>query len=126
MEQTVTTARARRGQALISVTAFLVLSMLLWTAAYQHGACHLRVEKALKVRPERADQLRRAMAWGLALLETGKPSAGLEQTYACRMVVEGEEYVAIFTRIETDVYQLHVRPKAGPSDDSLPMAPEHF
>ena len=125
MEQTVTTARARRGQALISVTAFLVLSMLLWTAAYQQGACHLRVEKALQVRPERSDQLRRATAWSLTLLETGHPPLIFGVFYRCRMVVDGDVYLTTYLKTDPNEYLITVDLK-DPSYGSYPLAPNSF
>jgi hypothetical protein len=105
---------------------FLVLGMLLWTATYQQAASHLRVEKALRVRTERADRLKQAMAWSLALLETGKPSIGMGGTYHCRMILDGNTYVAIFTRTDTDVFEVVVRPRADAYEDLWPLAPESF
>jgi hypothetical protein len=122
----VSATATRRGHALVGTTIFLVLGMMLWAAVYQETAGHLRAEKVLRVHRENALGVKRAMAWSLALLETGKPSVGVDHTYACRMAVEAEEYVAVFTRIDWGSYEIHVRPKVGSSDDFLPMAPEHF
>jgi len=122
----VSATATRRGHALVGTMIFLVLGMMLWAAVYQETAGHLRAEKVLRVHRENALGVKRAMAWSLALLETGKPPVGVGHTYACRMVVEGEQYVAVFTRIDVDVFQIHVRPKAYWYDGLFPMAPEHF
>ena len=120
------TAARRTGHALVGTMIFLVLAMLLWTASYQQVACQLRVEKSLKVRTERADQLKKAAAWGLSLLETGKPSLGLDHDYACRMIIDGETLVARFLRTDTDRYEVHVRFRTSEDDDLLPLAPDKF
>ena len=110
MEQAVRSSARHAGHALIGTMIFLVLSMLLFAAMHQQVASHLRVEKTLRVRTERADRLKRAAAWGLSLLETGQPLVGPDSAYRCRMVLDGQVYLATFHKTSTSgdppVYQL--------------------
>ena len=121
-----TCAPRRGGHALVGTMIFLVLVMMLWAAAYQQTASHVRAEKTLRVRAEKADSVKRAMAWCLSLLETGRPNVGLGQEYRCLMAVDGDEYVAIFTRTDTSKYDIRIRPKVYWYDDWWPVAPESF
>ncbi len=120
-----TSGAGRRGHALIGTMIFLVLGMLLWTAAHHKIAGYLRVEKTHETREERSVNPKRAMAWSLALLETGLPP---EDPYACRMVPNaetGKTYVATFTAVDTLKYSISIRP-ATEDDVALPLAPETF
>ena len=117
--------RRCRGHALIGTMVFIVLAMLLWAAVYAQMASALRVEKACKLRLDQAKGPVRAMAWGLSLLETGKPPCN---PYSCKVSFDdqpGKEFVITFTRIEENKYKVEVRP-ATESDSLLPPPPSNF
>jgi len=104
---------------------FVVLAMLLWAAVYSQMASSLRVEKACQLRLDQARGPIRAMAWGLSLLETGKPPWN---PYSCKVNVDEQselQYVITFTKIEENKYKIEVRP-ATESDSLLPPPPSNF
>ena len=118
--------RRHNGHTLAGTLVGLVLAMLLWTALYRHTTGFLRMEKACRLRSDRATGCTRALAWGLSLLETGIPPGGLD--YSCRVVVAsgpGGTYVVSYVKAAEDVYAVSVRP-ATAEDSSLPLAPENF
>ena len=113
------------GHALIGMMVFVVLAMLLWAAVYSQMASSLRVEKACQLRLDQARGPIRAMAWGLSLLETGKPPWN---PYSCKVNVDEQselQYVITFTKIEENKYKIEVRP-ATESDSLLPPPPSNF
>lgn len=114
------------GSTLAGTLVGLVLVMLLWTGLYRHTTGFLRMEKACRLRSDRATGCTRALAWALSLLETGKPSGG--GNYACRMVLAagpGGTYVVSYLKVTENTYAVSVRP-ATVDDSSLPLAPETF
>ncbi len=114
------------GSTLGGTLVGLVLVMLLWTALYRHTTGFLRMEKACRLRSDRATGCTRAMAWGLSLLNTGKPPGG--GNYFCRVVVAagpGSTYVVSYIKQSTNEFIVSVRP-ATVDDASLPLAPENF
>ena len=117
--------RCYGGHALIGTMVFIVLAMLLWAAVYAQMASALRIEKACKLRLDQAKGPVRAMAWGLSLLETGKPPCN---PYSCKVSFNGQPglgYVITFTKIEEDKYKVDVR-SATESDSLLPSPPPNF
>jgi hypothetical protein len=120
-----TPRRRRRGHALIGTMTFLVLVMFLWLAAFGQLSSCARAEKVCLLRHDRAIGPTRALAYGLALLETGVPEPN---PYACRYTpdaVSGRQFVITFQESAIGVYHVAVAP-AGPEDDSLPLAPKQF
>jgi len=114
--------RPASGHALVGTMGFLILAMFLWAAAFAHSTGCLRTLKACQLR---ADGVRptRALAWGLALLETGLPP---ETPYSCRVQPEGNStFVLTFQETIPLQYTVTVRP-ATSSDASLPSAPASF
>ena len=118
--------RKQTGHSLAGTMIFLVLIMLLWMAAGRQLASHLRVDKARQVHKDKSTGCRRAMAWALSLLETGKPPTGLFERYTGRMIVDDETFVVTFIKGEHHVYRVAVRPKESWYDDFLPLVPESF
>lgn len=116
------TARRRHsGHVLLGTITFLVLAMLAWTATFSAISANLRTAKVILLRQERDQPAYRALAWGLALLETGSPT---ETPYSCRVDV-GSTYVITFTLATEAPAEVSVRP-ATLEDASLPWAPESF
>lgn len=119
--------RARHnGHTLAGTLVGLVLVMLLWTALYRYTTGFLRMEKACRLRKDRAAASTRALAWSLSLLETGKPPGGGD--YFCRVVVAegpGGTYVLSFIKMSPNTFTVSVRP-ATADDASLPLAPGTF
>ena len=113
----------RRGHVLLGTMAFLALAMLAWVAAFSALSSNLRTAKVLMIRQDREHGAIRALAWGLALLETGTPS---ENPYSCRVDVDsGRIYVITFNLSSPTEATVSVRP-ATAGDASLPLAPEEF
>ena len=120
-----TLRRRRPGHALIGTMTFLVLVMFLWLAAFGQLGSYARAEKFCLLRHDRAIGPTRALAYGLALLETGVPA---QTPYACRYIpdpISGRQFVITFQETAPAVYHVAVAP-AGPGDDSLPVAPKQF
>lgn len=118
--------RRHNGHSLAGTLVGLVLVMLLWTALYRQTTGFLRMEKACRLRSDRAAGCTRALAWALSLLETGTPPGGLD--YSCRVVVAGGPpgtYVVSYVKGAENVYTVSVRPVTE-DDSSLPLAPENF
>ena len=118
--------RRHNGHSLAGTLVGLVLVMLMWAALYRHTTGFLRMEKACRLRSDRAAGCTRAMAWGLSLLETGKPPGGGD--YSCRVVIAagpGGTYVVTYLKAAEKIYTVSVRP-ATADDASLPLAPETF
>lgn len=114
---------ARTGTALAGTMVFLALVMLLWVGVHRQTAAYLRVEKTSLLRQQRAVGGTRALAWGLALLETGLPPA---DPYRCRALVDaGTSFVLTFRQEDGQVYSVTVRP-AAPEERALPAAPNNF
>ena len=115
------------GHILLSTMAFLVLAMILWLAAFGQIAGYGRLEKVSRIRQDRATQSMRALAWGLALLESGLPPTN---PYSCLVTPDsgtGRQFVITFQRtsLTPRKYTVSVRP-ATPSDALLPLAPTYF
>lgn len=121
-----TRPRGQTGHSLAGTMIFLVLVMLLWTAAARQLACHLRVDKARQIHREKSTGCRRAMAWALSLLETGKPPSGFGGQCIRRMIIENETYVVVFEAQSDTEYRVEVRPRMYWYDDFWPLAPESF
>lgn len=113
------------GSTLAGTLVGLVLVMLLWTALYRHTTGFLRMEKACRLRSDRATGCTRALAWGLTLLETGRPPADLVSYRAVVAQGAGGTYVLIFDKTAPQHYTVSVRP-ATADDSSLPLAPDNF
>ena len=116
--------RSPSGHALVSTMGFLILAMLLWAAAFSHATGCMRTLKACQLR---ADAVRptRALAWGLALLETGRPPL-TPSPYSCLAQVDSNtDYVLTFQKTTTLHFTVSVRP-AVPGDSGLPRAPYRF
>ena len=118
------TARRRRsGHALLAVTAFLAIAMLLWLAAFASLSSNVRAAKALQIQGDRDDGATRALAWALTLLETGYPPG---DEYACRATLDsGPAFVFSYERMYEDTFDVSVRP-AEAADASLPRVPTRF
>lgn len=116
--------RSRRcGHVLLGTTAFLALAMLAWLAAFSTITSNLRTAKIFMVREDREHGAIRALAWGLALLETGTPS---ENPYSCRAEVDSDKtYVITFSLSSPTEATVSVRP-ATAGDIALPFAPPEF
>jgi hypothetical protein len=117
--------RGWRGTALIGVMGFLVLMMLLWTAVLGNLSGYVRVAKATQLRQDNATGQKRALAWGLTLLETGEPP---QNPYSCRVAPDADPnriFVIKFQEGHPWQYTVTVRP-AEAADASLPMAPATF
>lgn len=113
----------RSGHALVGTMGFLTLAMLLWLVTQGQMANSLRTAKAVQERQIAAQGPTRAMAWGLALLETGLPPA---DPYCCKMTpAPGEDYVMTIARTTNGEYAIAVRP-LDPNDGPLPAAPPTF
>jgi len=113
----------RRGHVLLGTMTFLVLAMLAWLAAFSAMASNLRTAKLFKVRGDREHGAIRALAWGLALLESGNPP---DTPYSCKVNVDtGRTYVITFSLASPPQATVTVRP-ATVDDVSLPSAPEEF
>ena len=115
------------GHILLSTMAFLVLAMILWLAAFGQMASYGRLEKASRIRQDRATQSMRVLAWGLALLESGLPPT---RPYSCLVTPDsgtGRQFVITFQRTSWTPrkYTVSVRP-ATSLDTLLPPAPTHF
>jgi hypothetical protein len=118
--------RRQTGHSLAGTMIFLVLVMLLWTAAGRQLACHLRADKAREMYREESTGCRRAMAWALSLLETGKPPLDSEGQCIQRMVIGDETYVVTFSEKPGHRYDVQVRPRMYSYDDLWPLVPESF
>ena len=122
-----TRPRSPSGHVLLGTMVFLVLAMILWLAVFGQMAGYGRLEKASRIRQDRATQSMRALAWGLALLESGLPPT---DPYSCLVTPDsgtGRQFVIAFQRTSWVQYQYtaSVRP-ATPSDTLLPLAPTQF
>ena len=120
-----TRPRRQSGHALVGTMASLVLMMLLSMAAFEHLSGYLRVEKACQVRHDRATGQTQALAWGLALLETGVPPSN---PYSCRVTPDLDPtrvFVVTFSVTAPLEYSVSARP-ANAQDGSLPVAPTTF
>ena len=120
-----TRPRRQSGHALVGTMASLVLMMLLSMAAFEHLSGYLRVENACQVRRDRATGQTQALAWGLALLETGVPP---EDPYSCLVTPNSDPtrvFVVTFRIIEPLKYSVSARP-AKANDDWQPIAPTTF
>jgi len=115
------------GHSLAGTLVGLVLVMLLWTALYRQTTGFLRMEKACRLRSDRAAGCTRALAWGLTLLETGRPSVDLVSYRVTVADGPGGTYVLIFEKTpeKKNHYTVSVRP-ATEDDSSLPLAPDNF
>ena len=111
------------GHTLAGTLVFLVLLLILWAGVHQQTASCLRIEKTCCLRQERAVGGTRALAWALALLETGNPPFS---PYSCRAGLPSPAgaYVLTFTKAGQAV-TVAVRP-ATAEDIYLPEAPDHF
>ena len=120
-----TRPRRQSGHALVGTMGFLVLMMLLSIAAFEHLSGYVTVEKACQVRHDRATGQTRALAWGLALLETGVPPS---DPYSCRVAPDSDPtrvFVVTFSVTAPLEYSVLARP-ATAQDDSWPVVPETF
>ena len=116
--------RPSSGHALVGTMGFLILAMLLWAAAFAHATGCMRTLKACQLR---ADGVRptRALAWGLALLETGRPPVS-PSPYSCLAQVDANsDYVLTFQKTSWMHFTVSVRP-AVPADSELPRAPSRL
>ncbi len=120
--------RAQTGHSLAGTMIFLVMVMLMWTAAARQLASHLRVDKAREIHRDKSTKCRQAMAWALSLLETDKPpeDSGVEHLGVRRMIIEGETYVVSFEHTGAGKYEVEVRPKMYWWEDLWPLVPESF
>lgn len=117
------TRRARSGHILLGTMTFLVLAMLAWLAAFSALSSNVRTAKLFLLRQDREYGAVRALAWGLALLETGDPPAN---PYSCRGTVDtGTTFVMTFTLPSPTEATVSVRP-ATAGDAALPWAPAEF
>ncbi len=86
----------------------------------------MRVAKASAARHDRIIGQTRAMAWGLALLESGEPP---QTPYACRVATNPANptslFVITFQNTAPWEYSVNVRP-ATADDSGLPLAPTDF
>lgn len=117
--------RNQRGYGLGGTMIFLVLVALIWEGIFFQMASYLRAEKALSEWRMGELGCTRAMAWSLALLETGVPP---ENPYICRMAPMGDSsqmFVATFRRAGRSRYTVSVRP-IDIGDEFLPIAPAAF
>jgi|WetSurMetagenome_2_1015567.scaffolds.fasta_scaffold110655_4 hypothetical protein len=118
--------RRRRGHALLGTVVFLILIMFIWGVTLARLGSYTRVAKANLERGDRATGQTRALASGLALLESGLPPA---DPYACRMAPDSANptrvFVLTFQEIAPWQFSVVVRP-AGMDDGGLPEAPTTF
>ena len=115
-------ARRSGGHALVGTMGFLILAMFLWAAAFAHATGCLRTLKACQLRADGARPTQ-ALAWGLALLESGVPP---EDPYSCRVQTDGNAvFVVTFHQALPLHYTATVRPAVS-ADASLPPAPATF
>lgn len=113
----------RSGHVLLGTMTFLVLAMLAWVMTFSAVNANLRTAKAFVVRQDREHGALRALAWGLALIETGTPT---ENPYSCRAAVDTDKtYVITFTLASPTEATVSVRPTTA-DDATLPWAPEEF
>jgi hypothetical protein len=119
------TRRKPMGYSLGGTMIFLVLVALLWEGVFFQMAGYLRAEKVLSEYRTGRQGCSHALAWALALLETGVPP---ENPYVCRMAPTDDPadiYVATFQRAANLRYTVTVRP-ATEGDELLPSAPSSF
>ena len=72
-----TRRRGQTGHSLAGTMIFLVLVMLLWTAASRQLACHLRVDKARQIHRELPAKMKYARLWGLNARRLARAKPGL-------------------------------------------------
>lgn len=111
------------GHVLLGTMTFLILAMLVWLAAFSAMSANVRTAKIFLLRQDLEHGAYRALAWGLALLETGNPP---ENPYSCRAAVDTDlTYVITFNLASPTEASVFVR-AATAGDTSLPWAPEEF
>jgi hypothetical protein len=113
----------RRGHVLLGTITFLILAMLAWMVAFSSLSSSVRSARLFLLRQDRDHGAVRALAWGLALLETGNPPTS---PYSCRATVDtGRVFVITFTLVPENQATIAVRP-ATTADSALPSAPTEF
>ena len=113
----------RSGHVLLGTMTFLILAMLAWLVAFSSLSSSVRTAKLFLLRQDREHGAVRALAWGLALLETGTPS---ESPYSCRATVDTDRvFVITFTVPSPTTATVAVRP-ATTADSGVPWAPTEF
>jgi hypothetical protein len=113
----------RSGHVLLGTMTFLILAMLAWLAAFSALSSNVRTARMFLLRQDHDHGAVRALAWGLALLETGDPPGS---PYSCRATVDtNRTYVMTFTLTPPNQASVSVRP-ATAGDSTLPYAPEEF
>jgi hypothetical protein len=102
---------------------FLILAMLAWMVAFSSLSSNVRTGKLFLLRQDREHGAVRALAWGLALLETGTPSTS---PYSCRATVDTDRvFVITFTVPSPTAATVDAHP-ATAGDSTLPWAPTEF
>jgi len=79
---------------MVLTLVFIALVLSLYSVAHRHLAAQLRSETALEKIRHRDEGSLRALARGLALLETGAPSSSV---YSCTTTVDTPEGTRTFT-----------------------------
>jgi hypothetical protein len=113
------TASPRRGGfAMLLALVFLVLFLSLWSLAYRQVASVLRIETARSTRIRRDEGCTRAVARGLALLETGYPPT---TPYSCGVTLTTSAGARDFTVTFTLEGGSNWSVAATPGTSTIPM-----
>jgi hypothetical protein len=106
-------SRPRRGYAMAMVVVFVTLFLTLWSLSFRQLSALLRLEAARTRHLQRDAGSLRAVARGLAALETGYPPAAV---YVCSVSLDSGRYALTFRRTDPDVWTVD----ASASNDDLP------
>ena len=107
----------RRGYAMVLVLVFIALMLTFYGVCHRHIGAGLRIERTRSLRRQLDEGSLRALARGLALLETGDPpSPAPENDYVCCTTIQtsaGEDDLKVtFTRVAEGRWSVCVEPGA--------------
>ena len=118
----------RRGYAMVLVLVFIALLLTFYSVAYRQIAAALRVDKARMIQRQFDEGALRALARGLALLETGEPlpsPPAVDDFYECGTTIEtsgGQQHFTVkFTFLGVESGKNKWKVTATPDESSIPM-----
>ena len=115
----------RRGYAMVLVLVFIALILSLYGVSYRYVAAALRIETARTLQQQRDEGSVRALAKGLALLETGLPPS---DPYICAVTLYTSaglrSFTVTFTSEAEEIWSVSAAPTL-PSEDPQRM-PDSF
>lgn len=107
----------RRGYAMVLVLVFVALVLTFYGVCHRHIGATLRIEGTRTFRKRLDEGSLRALARGLALLETGDPPAPApENPYVCQTTIQTStgqhDFTVTFTRVVAGKWSVSAEPGA--------------